>query len=242
MDTTGNVSFGVAFIAGLLSFVSPCVLPLLPSYVSFITGMSFEAITGEEDRARVKRMTAIHSLFFILGFSIVFVSLGASATFVGNFLNQQQLAFQKVGGVIIILLGTHFTGVINFGLLQKDKRFHIKDKPLGYAGSLLVGISFAMGWTPCIGPILAAILMYATTTSSMGHGMALLFIYSMGLGIPFFLSSLAINTFLSTFKRIAPYMKVVTVVSGVFLIGVGLLIFTNNFGILSHYVTYWFSE
>lgn len=242
MDTTGNVSFGVAFIAGLLSFVSPCVLPLLPSYVSFITGMSFEAITGEEDRARVKRMTAIHSLFFILGFSIVFVSLGASATFVGNFLNQQQLAFQKVGGVIIILLGTHFTGVINFGLLQKDKRFHIKDKPLGYAGSLLVGISFAMGWTPCIGPILAAILMYATTTSSMGHGMALLFTYSMGLGIPFFLSSLAINTFLSTFKRIAPYMKVVTVVSGVFLIGVGLLIFTNNFGILSHYVTYWFAE
>jgi cytochrome c-type biogenesis protein len=242
MDASSNLSFLMAFTAGFLSFASPCVLPLLPSYVSFITGMSFEDMTKAEDNARLRKTTALHSLLFILGFSSVFVSLGASATYLGNFLNQHQGAFQKGGGVIVMLLGVHFTGLINVGFLQREKRLHLKDKPLGYAGSVLVGISFAAGWTPCIGPILGAILMYATTAQNMGRGMALLSAYSLGLGIPFFISSLAINGFLTTFKKIAPHMKTVTVASGIFLIGVGLLIFTNNFGVLSQHVSNWFSE
>ncbi|MBI3609556.1 MAG: cytochrome c biogenesis protein CcdA [Nitrospirae bacterium] len=242
MDASSNVSFMVALTAGFLSFVSPCVLPLLPSYASFITGISFDDMTKGEDRARIRKTTTLHSLFFILGFSTVFVSLGASATTLGNVLNQHQGALQKAGGLIVMLLGLHFAGLIKFGFLQREKRIHLKNKPLGYAGSVLVGISFAAGWTPCIGPILGAILMVATTAQTMTHGMALLSAYSLGLGIPFFLSSLALNSFLSAFKKIAPYMNRITMVSGLFLIGVGLLIFTNNLGTLSQYVTHWFSE
>lgn len=241
MDNS-NISFMVAITAGLMSFLSPCVLPLLPSYVSFITGMSFEDLTGEKERDRIRKTAAIHSILFVTGFSIVFVTLGASATYIGNFMNQHISVFQKVGGGIIMLLGVHFTGVLNFGFLQREKRVHISEKPLGYAGSVLVGIAFALGWTPCIGPILATILLYATTTESMYQGMALLFAYSMGLGIPFILSALAINTFLSNFRRIAPYMKVVTVISGIFLVGIGLLIFTNNFAMITEYVANLFSE
>lgn len=241
MDTQ-NISFMVAVTAGLMSFLSPCVLPLLPSYVSFITGMSFEDLTGENERDRIRKTAAIHSILFVAGFSIVFVTLGASATYVGNFMNQHISVFQKAGGGIIMLLGVHFTGVLNFGFLQREKRVHISEKPLGYAGSVLVGIAFALGWTPCIGPILATILLYATTTESMYQGMALLFAYSMGLGIPFILSAMAINTFLSNFRRIAPYMRVVTVISGIFLVGIGLLIFTNNFAMITEYVSNLFSE
>lgn len=228
--------------AGFLSFISPCVLPLLPSYVSFTTGISFEDLTGQADRGRIKRATALHSLSFILGFSLVFISLGASATFVGNFMNQHMEWLRKVAGVIVMILGLHFTGWIRFGILQKEKKWHLNEKPLGYAGSVLVGASFGLGWTPCIGPILGAILMYAATTQNMAHGMALLSAYSVGLGIPFFLSSLAINSFLGAFKKITPYMRVITLVSGLFLIGMGLLIFTNNLGMLSQYATNWFSE
>lgn len=242
MYQSSNISFIVAFTAGFMSFISPCVLPLLPSYVSFITGMSFEDMTKEEELGRVRKAAALHSLLFITGFSLVFVSLGASASYIGNFMNQHMDIFQKAGGSVVMLLGIHFTGLINVGFLQKEKRFHLKDKPIGYAGSVLVGVSFAVGWTPCIGPILAAILMYATQANSMAHGMMLLFAYSLGLGIPFFISALAINSFFSTFKKVAPYMKIITVVSGIFLVAVGLLIFTNNFGMLSQYVSGLFSE
>ena len=242
MDTTANMSLFLAFTAGVASFVSPCVLPLLPSYVTFITGMSFEDITRNQESSRVKKATAIHSLLFILGFSLVFVSLGASATYIGNIINQHIGIAQRIGGSIVMILGIHFTGLFNFDFLQREKRFHVKDRPIGYAGSVLVGIGFAVGWTPCIGPILAAILMYATTADNMLRGMALLFAYSLGLGIPFFLSALAVNSFLSTFKKIAPYLKVIKVMSGILLVVIGLLIFTNNFAMLSQYAESLFSE
>jgi cytochrome c-type biogenesis protein len=232
----------VAWTAGFLSFLSPCVLPLLPSYVSFTTGLSFEDLTRQVDPGRVKRITAMHSLLFILGFSLVFVSLGASATYVGNFMNRHMDLLRKVAGVIVMILGLHFTGLLRFNVLQREKKWHLKEKPLGYAGSVLVGASFGLGWTPCIGPILGAILMYAATTQNMIHGMTLLSAYSVGLGIPFFLSSLAINSFLSASKKFAPYMRAVTLMSGLFLIAMGLLIFTNNLSMLSQYVTDWFSE
>ncbi|MFQ5901432.1 MAG: cytochrome c biogenesis CcdA family protein [Thermodesulfobacteriota bacterium] len=240
MDATANISFLVAFTAGFLSFVSPCVLPLVPSYVSFITGMSFEDITNAQIKNRIRKTTALHSIFFIIGFSMVFVTLGASATSIGRFMNQNMTLLQKIGGIVVILLGLHFTGLLSFNFLHREKRFHLKDKPVGYAGSTLVGVSFAIGWTPCIGPILSAILMYAATADNVGHGMALLFAYSMGLGIPFLISAMAINSFLSAFKKITPYMRTMMVVSGVFMIGVGLLIFTNNFTILSQYLTIWY--
>jgi len=232
-----DVSYWVAFTAGVVSFLSPCVLPLLPVYITFITGMSFGDITQSQNKAQIRKKTAIHSLLFILGFSIVFVLLGASATYMGSLLIRHQDIFRKIGGIVVIILGVHFTGLFKLGFLQKEERFHLKTKPLGYIGSVLAGITFAFGWSPCIGPILSSILMYAATTQNVGRGMALLFVYSLGLGIPFFVCSLALNLFLSAYKKFARYLKVVMIVGGIFLIIIGLLIFTNNFSILTQYVT-----
>jgi cytochrome c-type biogenesis protein len=242
MDVSTPISFVMATAAGFLSFLSPCVLPLLPSYVSFTTGISFDDLTQGSDRGAVKRATALHSLSFILGFSLVFVTLGASATYAGQFMNQHMDILRKIGGVIVIILGLHFAGWIRLDFLQKGKKWHLKEKPLGYAGSVLVGASFGLGWTPCIGPILGSILMYAATTQNLAHGTFLLAAYSIGLAVPFFTASLAFNSFLSTFKKIGPYMRIITIVSGLLLIGMGFLIYTNNLAILSQYVTNWLSE
>jgi len=242
MDASTPISFVMATAAGFLSFLSPCVLPLLPSYVSFTTGISFDELSRDSGRGSVKKATAFHSLFFILGFSMVFVTLGASATYAGQFMNQHMDLLRKIGGVVVIILGLHITGWIRLDFLQKEKKWHLREKPIGYAGSVLVGASFGLGWTPCIGPILGAILMYAATTQNLAHGMFLLSAYSIGLGVPFFLSSLALNSFLSAFKKIGPHMRIITLVSGFLLIGMGFLIYTNNLAMLSQYVTNWFSE
>jgi cytochrome c-type biogenesis protein len=236
MSQPQQISGMIAFTAGLLSFVSPCVLPLVPSYITYITGVSFKELTDAEARSRLRWVTIFHSVLFITGFSLVFILMGASATYLGQLLAQYQYWIMKGGGVLIILLGIHFTGIINSPFLQMEKRFEMRKKPLGYIGSLLVGVAFAAGWTPCIGPILSTILIYASTSKSFTTGILLLTYYSIGLGIPFFLSSLAFNSFLSAFDKIKRYMRVINVVSGLFLIGIGILFLTDTFREINSYL------
>ncbi len=236
MNQLPEVSIFIAFSAGILSFVSPCVLPLVPSYITYITGVSFHELTGGESKSKLRWVTISHSLLFITGFSTVFIIMGASASYVGQLLAQYQNLVMKVGGVLIIILGIHFTGLITLPFLQMEKRLEIRKKPLGYLGSFLVGIIFAAGWTPCIGPILSTILIYASTSKNFFTGILLLSIYSMGLGVPFFLSSLAFNSFLSTFEKIKRYMRVITLVSGLFLIAIGILMLTDTFQEINQYL------
>ena len=236
MPQSQDVSVLIAFFAGLLSFVSPCVLPLVPSYITYITGASFKDLTDEDTRKKLKWTTVSHSVLFILGFSTVFIAMGASASFIGRILSEYQTWITKIGGALIILLGIHFVLQI-FPFLQIEKRIHFEKKSLGYVGSFLVGIVFAAGWTPCIGPILSAILIYASTSKNFSTGIMLLAAYSLGLGVPFFLASLAFNLFLSAFDKVKRYMQVVIFISGFFLIAIGILILTDSFRAIGSYLT-----
>jgi len=236
MDQTQEISGLIAFSAGLLSFISPCVLPLVPSYITYITGVSFKELTDAESRFRLRWVTVSHSLLFIMGFSTIFILMGASASYLGQILARYQYWMMKGGGVLIIILGIHFTGIINLPFLQMERRFELRSKPLGYLGSFLVGIVFAAGWTPCIGPILSTILIYASTSQSFTKGLLLLAVYSLGLGVPFFFSSLAFNSFLSAFERIKRYMRVITLVSGLFMIVIGILFLTDTFREINTYL------
>lgn len=230
-----NITFLGAFIAGLLSFLSPCVLPLIPSFITYITGLSFADIQDEHPTHKVRQQTIIHTLLFIAGFTAVFVLLGASATYMGSFMQTHMTLIRKIGGLLIIVFGIHITGVIPINLLLGEKRFTIHRKPAGYLGSFIVGLAFAAGWTPCIGPILASILMVAATEESVFHGIALLLTYSMGLAIPFFLSSLAMHQFLILFNRFKKYIRLFELVTGLFLVIVGILIFTNSMSIFQRF-------
>ncbi len=231
-----KVSLLMAFGGGLLSFFSPCVLPVIPSYISYITGISFEDLTGEQDRRRIRMVTLENSLLFIAGFSFVFILLGASSSFLGSVLFDYQEAVRKIGGVLIVIMGCYIAGILKIGFLTRDKRLHLRNKPAGLLGSFLVGIAFAAGWTPCIGPILGSILLYAGTAGSVASGIELLTAYALGLGLPFLLTSLAINTALSYFKRVRRYMRAVSVVSGLFLVVMGILLFTGKFTMISQYL------
>lgn len=237
MEST-QLSIFVAFSAGLLSFVSPCVLPLIPSFVTYITGLTFEDITSNKDRAKVRSITIINSLAFIGGFTTVFVLFGGSATLIGQALLAYQDFVRKIGGILIILFGLYILGLLKLNFLSSEKKIHIENKPAGYFGSFIVGTAFAAGWTPCVGPILGSLLLYASTTGSVAKGMGLLAVYSLGLGLPLFISSLAINTFLSAFKVVSQYMRWITLLSGAFLIVIGVMIFTNSFTLL----TSWFQQ
>ena len=237
MPDTGSISFFIAFAAGFLSFVSPCVLPLLPSYVSFITGLSMDQLTSGEDTARVKRLVLINSVLFVLGFTTIFVLLGASATYAGKFLLTYQNTISKVGGVVIVLFGLYVMGAIQPRWLMSDKRVHMDRKPKGYVGSYFVGMAFAAGWTPCIGPILGTILLMASTAEGVFHGMFLLVSYSLGLGVPFLVTSLALNTFLTRFSAFSRHMRTISIVSGLFLIAIGLMIFFDMFTLLATFLT-----
>jgi len=236
MDGTAP-SLAIAFSAGFLSFVSPCVLPLVPAYVSFVTGLSLDELTRGHDRYRVKWTTLKNSLLFIAGFSTVFILFGASATFIGQLLLMYQREVRWIGGGLIVFFGLYVMGVFNVQFLMADKRFHLQGRPAGYLGSYLVGVAFAAGWTPCVGPILGSILLYASTTNSVGQGVQLLAAYSLGLGLPLLVTALGLNTFLSRMKAVGPLMPAVNFVSGLFLIAVGLLITTNSLSILSAYLT-----
>ena len=241
--TASRVSLLTAFLAGLFSFLSPCVLPLVPSYVSFITGISFEDITkADRDEARIRRLAAIHSALFIIGFSLIFILMGASATYLGGVFFRYRVWLERIMGALIVLFGIHITGLVNIKFLLSEKRFHFQDKPLGFLGSIVVGFSFGIGWTPCIGPILGSILGYAATLGNLRSGIVLLGFYSLGLAVPFFASSLAINSFLHYFKRIRRWIPAINTASGIFLIAVGILIATGQFTRLASLAQTWMSR
>jgi cytochrome c-type biogenesis protein len=222
----------VAFGAGLFSFLSPCVLPLFPSYLSFVTGMSVTDLTADLTSA-ARRRVLLHSAAFILGFSLVFVSLGASVSAAGQFLFEYRDTIRRVGGILIIIFGLYIAGFLNIGFLGRTQQWQIREKPAGYLGSLVVGITFAIGWTPCVGPILGAILTLASDAGSVQRGVGLLVAYSAGLAVPFFVSALALGAFLRFFKRYRPFIPVVERVAGVLLIVVGVLVFTNYYLLLN---------
>ena len=225
-------------MAGFLSFVSPCVLPLVPSYVSYITGLSLGELTSQTERRQVQWITFHNSLLFILGFSLVFIAFGASATLIGQmFLTYQQL-IRKVGGILIVIFGLLIIGIFKIPFLMSYKQYQFKKRPAGAIGTILVGVVFAAAWTPCVGPILGTILLYAGMTQSVMNGIQLLLVYSIGLGLPLLVTSLAVNMFLVSFQRIKDYLWVVSLVSGLFLIVVGIMIFTNSFILF----TVWLSD
>jgi len=220
-----DISLFIAFAAGLLSFVSPCVLPLVPSYVTYITGLTIEELTSETQRARVRGT--------IIANSLLFIAFGASASLAGQLLLTYQDFLRKLGGVIIVVFGLYVMGLLKLKFLMAEKRVHFTSRPAGYAGSVLVGVAFAAGWTPCVGPILGTILLYASTTDSMLTGVKLLTSYSMGIALPLFITALAIDSFLNYFKKIKAYMYGISLASGIFLVLVGVMIYTNSLTILT---------
>ena len=222
-------SFGIviAFTAGLLSFLSPCVLPLIPSYVTFITGLSLE------DVQKARRAALIHSLLFVLGFTLIFLAFGATATALGQLLLYQRAWITRIGGLLIIVFGLYMLGVFNISLFSRERRVHIANKPVGYLGTLLVGVAFGAGWTPCIGPILGSILTYAASSADLARGLWLLLAYSLGLAVPFLLAAVAVERFLDFFGRMKRQMNWITRTSGVLMIVVGILMITNYFTVLA---------
>src|SRR5713226_4618258 len=222
----------VAFSAGLFSFLSPCVLPLFPSYLSFVTGMSVDRLASDvsvSERARVM----LHSLAFIAGFTVVFVSLGASFSAAGQFLLDYRDWIRIGGGVLIIVFGLYIAGVLRVGIFGRTQQLQIRSKPAGLFGSFLVGLTFAIGWTPCVGPILGSILTLASNDKTVGQGVTLLLFYSAGLGLPFLLSSVALGSFLRFFKRYRPFIPTVERAAGVLLVIVGILVVTNYYTLLN---------
>ena len=220
----------VAFAAGLLSFLSPCVLPLIPSYVGFLTGMSVE-------EAERRRGTALlHGLWFVAGFALVFVLLGAAASAVGQVLRDYQVWVGRIGGVLLILFGIYLLGVLRPAFLMREWRIQLARKPLGYFGSGVVGFTFGAAWTPCIGPILGGILTLAATQAGLGQGMGLLAVYALGLAIPFLLTALALDRFLVWFQRFRPYIVWVDRIAGAMLIVLGILLVTDSFTLLAGYL------
>jgi cytochrome c-type biogenesis protein len=233
-----EVSVFTAFVAGLVSFLSPCVLPLVPGYLSIISGSSLDQLKAQERDSSLLRTVLMNSIFFIVGFSITFILLGASATWVGQLLVSRMRLFGQLAGIVLIVFGIHLTGLIKIKALYKDKRFHNVQKPRGVFGALVLGLAFAFGWTPCIGPILAGILTIASTKQTVTEGMFLLAVYSAGLGIPFLLTSLALNQFLAFYGRFKKHFHAVEVVSGALVIAVGVLILTGSLSRLATYFSF----
>jgi cytochrome c-type biogenesis protein len=230
-----EVNVFVAFAAGVFSFLSPCVLPLIPSYLSFVSGVSLDEMRGEQERLRVRSRVVLNSLAFIVGFSLVFVSLGASASFLGGLFLNFRNSIRIIGGVFVLLVGLYLIGAFKITALERYLQFGLKDKPAGYLGSVLVGITFAVAWTPCVGPILGATLALASTAGEVSRGTLLLSSYAAGLALPFFLSALAINSFLRFSQQLRPYVQAIHIAGGLLLIIVGVLLITDYMTFLNAY-------
>jgi cytochrome c-type biogenesis protein len=229
-----SVTVMIALTAGLLSFLSPCVLPLVPSYLSFVTGMTLDDL--QEDRID-RRVILVQAALFVAGFSAVFILLGATASFLGQFFRIYEVWIARVGGLLIIVLGLHLMGVLRITALLRERRMHLADKPAGHLGTLAVGAAFGAGWTPCIGPALGAILTLAGTSETVWSGVGLLLAYSLGLAVPFMLAALALGSFLNAFQRFRRWIPVLEKASGALLVFLGILLLTGTFTMLSAYLT-----
>jgi len=231
-----SVSYLGAFLAGGLSFVSPCVLPLIPGYISFISGVSIEDLTDKERSSKYLGRIAINTIFFVVGFSLIFIALGASASFIGQWLFENIAIFNRVAGVLIFLLGLHVSGLIRIKALNYEKRIHAGSRKFGIFGSIIIGMAFAFGWTPCIGPILGSILTLAASQDTVSHGVILLSFYSAGLGIPFILTALLFNFLIGVFGFIKRHFRAVEILSGGLLMLIGVLIFFNLLQVISNFL------
>jgi cytochrome c-type biogenesis protein len=243
--TASDITLWVAFYAGVLSFFSPCVLPLIPSYLTYISGLSFKQLNAEHPSARIRLTILAHSLVFVLGFSLVFITLGALAGYASAafqmHLREGLGWLQKIGGVLIFLFGIHLSGLFHFGMLLGEHRIHLRTKPSGFFGTLIVGIAFAAGWTPCIGPILGAILTIAASSSGgAGRGVLLLAIYSLGLGVPFLIAGGLFHWFVEFFDRFKKHIRLVEIVTGFLLMVVGVMLFFDQFSKMSGFLYQYF--
>jgi cytochrome c-type biogenesis protein len=225
-----SIGLALAFSAGLLSFLSPCVLPLIPSYLTFVTGV------GLDDLGTVRRSAILHALLFVLGFTLIFVALGASATVLGRLLVAYRIWITRAGGALVVLFGLYLLGAIRVAAFDRDRRVHLANKPVGYLGTVLVGVAFGAGWTPCLGPILGAILTYTAATADLARGLPLLLAYSIGLALPFLLAAVAVERFLETVTRLRPYLTRISHISGGVLIVVGLLMMFDYFTTIGVYL------
>jgi cytochrome c-type biogenesis protein len=225
------VSFPAAFLAGLLSFFSPCVLPLIPAYFTFITGYSLEELT--EGNTEIRKKVILSTISYVLGFSVVFILMGGSASYLGGFIYKYKNLIRIIGGVLIIILGIHLTGVFRIRSLEFEKRIQIKKKPIHFLGTFVIGMAFGAGWSPCIGPLLGSILIVAGSQETVIQGMVLLGVYSAGLALPFVIISVFINFLLVFMKRASQVLKYVNVVAGILLILVGLVLVTNKLYLFS---------
>ena len=230
-----DINAYVAFAAGILSFLSPCVLPLIPSYLSFVSGVSLDEMRTDEGLTRVRWRVIVNSVGFIIGFSLVFVSLGASASFLGSFFLGYRTPIRLAGGAFIVLVGLYLIGVFKIPAFERYVQFNLKNKPAGYLGSAVVGVTFAVAWTPCVGPILGAILALAGTSANIERGTLLLATYAAGLALPFFLSALAVNSFFQFSRAFRRYVQPLHVASGVLLVIVGVLLLTDYMTALNIY-------
>ena len=235
MSDGASVSLAMAFLAGLVSFLSPCVLPLAPSYVTFVTGMSLDDLASG-DRRGARRQAALHAALFILGFGLVFMALGATATLFGATLRRVLPALQQGGGVVIALFGLYLLGVLRPAFLARERRVRLAGRPAGRLGSVLVGVAFGAGWTPCIGPVLASILLYAGMRTTMTEGMLLLGVYAVGLGIPFFVAAVAVNWFLAGARLLRRRLVVIERAAGALLVVVGVLLASGRFAVMTNYL------
>ncbi len=232
MILTQTVSYSAAFLAGLLSFISPCLLPLIPAYFAFISGYSIEELT-ENPEAAVRGRILAATISFVMGFSVVFILMGASASYIGSMVAQYKDIIRIIGGLLIIGLGIHMTGIIRIRALEKDNRIAPSRKPLHLAGIFIVGMAFAAGWSPCIGPLLGSILMIAGTSETVSQGVWLLAVYSAGLAVPFILISVFVPAMLKIVRGASKALRYAGPVAGVLLILVGLLLLTDSFGLFN---------
>ncbi|MGD9310324.1 MAG: cytochrome c biogenesis protein CcdA [Desulfosarcina sp.] len=228
-----ELSFLIVFSAGLLSFLSPCVLPLIPGYIAFVTGISVADLTDQGGSRRKMAYAMFGSFLFVLGFSSVFIALGATATWLGALLTQRLPLLVNIAGVVIVLFGIHQLGLLKFNFLTATKQIDLSTDKLGHLKAPLLGAAFAFGWTPCIGPILAAILTYAATMDTVGKGVTLLIVYSAGLGIPFLLTTMAMNVFFTFFSRLKKYMGSIQKISGGILVLLGLLMLSGKLTLIT---------
>jgi cytochrome c-type biogenesis protein len=229
---TESISYSAALVAGLLSFFSPCILPLIPAYFTFITGFSLDELTGVQ-RTGVRIRIILSTLSYILGFSTIFILMGASASFVGGAIFQYRDWIRIIGGVAIILFGIHMTGLFRFRALEFERRLHLQKKPLPFIGTFIVGMAFGAGWSPCIGPLLGSILIVASNQDTVGQGIGLLSVYAAGLAIPFLVLSIFIDSLIILIKKVSWSIKYINVTAGVLLLILGLLLVTNQLNLIS---------